>query len=614
SRGLPLRVFSAISSCVPATSSDIETPNAAISPAEVIELAAEPDVLALGEVMDFQGLAAGDDHLTAMVAAAHESGLSVEGHVPSLTGPDLSRYVAFGVRSDHTLMTAPKLLEQLRKGQWVMVQEKSVTEDVVGAVMGLPDRSRVMLITDDVMPNRLLTGHLDRIVSLAVERGWDPLDAIAAATLRPATYLGLSDLGLVAPGALADFVVTEGLAAYPPRQVYVGGRLVAEDGATVVASSPSPQPSAPDGLAQAFDPAAVLRSWFELPASGSVRARVIVTNERNSFTTLDERGVEVAGGVPTDEDLSLATVVPRARLRPGAAPHEPVVGLVAGLGLRRGAFATTFAHDSHNLFVLGRDPDAMLTATRAVLRAGGGMAFAPAGDAEPLLLSLPLAGLLSDDPVAEVAQRFDAIERALVAAGMRHLNPLLLLTLLPPSVSPDYRLTDRASWTCRPAWCCRRWWRRDTGSGRSRPCHRRRGPRPRRAGALDRRGRLPPRHPMRGPEPQPRRAGHRRPPLGTLPGGGSHRDRGRRRVVHRWQRRQPGRRAAGRASRPRAAGRAHGHGAAGAGRAAARGGRGQRRPLDRPPGARRRRQGRRERDPEAVRALGGAGPRAPAHA
>lgn len=443
SRGLPLRVFSAISSCVPATSSDIETPNAAITPAEVIELAAEPDVLALGEVMDFQGLAAGDEHLAAMVAAAHAAGLSVEGHVPSLSGPALSRYVAYGVRSDHTLMTAPKLLEQLRKGQWVMVQEKSVTEDVVRAVMALPDRSRVMLITDDVMPNRLLTGHLDRIVSLAVERGWDPLDAIAAATLRPATYLGLSDLGLVAPGALADFVVTEGLAAYPPRQVYVGGRLVAEDGATVVASSPSPQPSAPDGLAQAFDPAAVLRSWFELPASGSVRARVIVTNERNSFTTLDERGVEVAGGVPTDEDLSLATVVPRARLRPGAAPHEPVVGLVAGTGLTRGAYATTFAHDSHNLFVLGRDPDAMLTATRAVLRAGGGMAFAPAGDAEPLLLSLPLAGLLSDDPVAEVAQRFDAIERALVAAGMRHLNPLLLLTLLPLSVSPDYKLTDK---------------------------------------------------------------------------------------------------------------------------------------------------------------------------
>src|SRR5690606_26076935 len=175
-----------------------------------------PDVLALGEVMDFQGLATGDDHLTAMVAAAHESGLSVEGHVPSLTGPDLSRYVAFGVRSDHTLMTAPKLLEQLRKGQWVMVQEKSVTEDVVGAVMGLPYPSCVTLTTVHVSPNLSLTGHIDRIVSLAADRGWGPPDAIAAATPRTATSLGLPDLGLVAPGALAAFVVSEGLAAYPP--------------------------------------------------------------------------------------------------------------------------------------------------------------------------------------------------------------------------------------------------------------------------------------------------------------------------------------------------------------------------------------------------------------
>src|SRR5690606_29300380 len=256
SRGLPLRVFSAVSSCVPATSPDIETPNASITPAEVTELAKEPDVLALGEVMDFQGLVAGDDHLSAMVAAAHAAGLSVEGHVPSLSGEALSRYVAFGARSDHTLMTAAKVLEQLRKGQWVMVQEKSVTPEVVAALKALPDRSRVVLITDDVMPHRLLSGQLDRVGSLAVERGWDPVDAIASATLRPATYLGLADLGLVAPGALAAFVVTDGLAAYPPRRVYVGGRLVAADGATVVPSAPSPAPTAPAGLAPAFDPRA----------------------------------------------------------------------------------------------------------------------------------------------------------------------------------------------------------------------------------------------------------------------------------------------------------------------------------------------------------------------
>ncbi|MDF1524510.1 MAG: amidohydrolase family protein, partial [Trueperaceae bacterium] len=134
SQGLPLRVFSAISSCIPATSPDLETPNASLRPTEVTELAREPGVVALGEVMDFQGVLDGDPRLLAIVRAGAEAGLSLEGHVPSLTGPELSRYVAHGIRSDHTLTTPEKLREQLRKGLWVMIQEKSLTPDVVAAV------------------------------------------------------------------------------------------------------------------------------------------------------------------------------------------------------------------------------------------------------------------------------------------------------------------------------------------------------------------------------------------------------------------------------------------------------------------------------------------------
>ena len=174
SQGLPLRVYSAISSCIPATSADIETPNASITPQEVADLAREPGVIALGEVMDFQGLIDGDAHLRAIVAAGAAAGLSVEGHVPNLEGVALSRYLAHGVRSDHTLSTPDKLREELRKGAFVMLQEKSLSRAVVDAVMALPDRSRVMLITDDVMPNRLPSGHLDRLVTLAVSLGWAP--------------------------------------------------------------------------------------------------------------------------------------------------------------------------------------------------------------------------------------------------------------------------------------------------------------------------------------------------------------------------------------------------------------------------------------------------------
>lgn len=451
SRGLPQRVYTAVSSCVPATSADIETPNASIAPSDVVELARDPEVIALGEVMDYQGLVAGDGHLRAMVAAAHGVGLSVEGHVPSLAGAALSRYVAHGVRSDHTLATPAKLLEELRKGLWVMIQEKSLTPDVVREIIALPDRSRVLLITDDVMPNRLLGGHLSRLVSLAAELGWPVMDAIASATLRPATYLGLGGLGVVAPGAHADYLVTAGLAAYPPLETHVEGRLVARGGATVVTCSPPELPGAGSttasgllGVGQAYVAANVARDALGFGRGATrrqVRARVITVNKVNSFTTLREAAVGLVGGVPTDPDIALACVVPRAALLPGAGAYAPVVCLVAGTGLRSGGYASTFAHDSHNVFLFGRSLDAMATSLARVAAEGGGMAFTT--DSGTTLLPLPIAGLLSDDPVSVVGAGFAALERALGEAGMDVKAPVLLLTLLPLSVSPDFKVTDK---------------------------------------------------------------------------------------------------------------------------------------------------------------------------
>ncbi|MFN2323396.1 MAG: adenine deaminase C-terminal domain-containing protein [Trueperaceae bacterium] len=443
SQGLPQRVYSAISSCIPATSSELETPNASIRPEDVTDLAREPGVVALGELMDFQGLVDDDPHLVAMVRAAAEVGLSLEGHVPTLTGPELSRYVAHGIRSDHTLSTPAKLREQLRKGLWVMLQEKSLTRDVVAAVMALPDRSRVLLITDDVMPNRLTSGHVSRIVEVAIAQGWDPLDALAAATLRPASYLGLHGLGVLAPGARADWLVTDALASFPPRQVVVAGRVVAEAGSALPFDAATPAPPATPGFGVRSVPAERLA----LPTGrgpATVRARVVVVDQANSFTRLDERDVAIVDGAPIDDDLALALVIPRAALvEPSALPERFEVGLVAGFGLRRGAWASSFAHDSHNVFVFGRTPQAMAEALEAMLAVGGGMAFAPDDGAPVEVLPLPLVGLLSDEPIEVVAERFDALERGLRAAGASVKHPVLLLTLLPLTVSPDWKISDK---------------------------------------------------------------------------------------------------------------------------------------------------------------------------
>jgi adenine deaminase len=306
SQGLPLRVYSAISSCVPATSAAIETPNARIRPADVLELAQEEGVLALGEMMDYHGVLEGNEHLRGMLEAGVKAGLSLEGHVPSLTGQALSRYIAHGIRSDHTLMTPAKLREKLRKGLYVMLQEKSLAADVIEEVMSLPDRSRVLLITDDVMPNRLRSGHLSRILETAVSLGWEPVDALASATLRPAMYLGLRHLGAIAPGYLADFMLSREDAAFPPERVYVGGTLVARAGRAVI-----PARAMTDDervLTRAtFETTSASERFFHVAASevAKVRARVVRVNDANTFTTLEEREVRLEDGVPLDDDLAL---------------------------------------------------------------------------------------------------------------------------------------------------------------------------------------------------------------------------------------------------------------------------------------------------------------------
>lgn len=446
-RDLPLRIYSAISSCVPATADDVETPNATLTAEDVTELAQFEEVLALGEMMDYQGLVSGSERLVKILRAASAAGLSLEGHVPSLKGRALSDYVACGIRSDHTLATPEKVAEQLSKGLFVMLQEKSLTPEVISFVRELPDRSRILLITDDVMPNRLLTGHLNRIVELATEQGWPVMDALASASLRPAGYLGQSDLGLIAPGQRADFLLGAELNDFPPKRVYVEGALVAQDGQVTFDTRPPHAPPEHTGDPFTIRPSppmtSVPEAHFNLtqaPGETRLRARVIKVNNTNTFTTLEERDIQVVDGTPAQsEALSLAVVIPRTSLDQARQPGGRVC-LIAGLGLRRGAFASSFSHDSHNVFVVGAEPASMQRAVQALTDSGGGMAVASQDTVQTL--PLPLSGLLSDAPIAEVAEQFGALEEALRELGMQHRNPVLLLTILPLSVSPNYKVSD----------------------------------------------------------------------------------------------------------------------------------------------------------------------------
>ena len=438
SQNLPLRIYHSIPSCVPATSPEIEWTHQVFDAAAIQRLAKLPSVIALGEVMDYRGLLGPNERLRAIVRAAKAQNLLIEGHIPTLAGMELSQYLAHGISSDHTLTFAAKIQEQISKGLAVMLQTKSVTPENVAAIAQLPDRSHIILITDDIEPSLLADGHLSRIVTLAIDCGMPPLEALAAATIRPARYLGLRDHGAIAPGFLADFLVMDGIAAFPPAQVFVGGQAVAQAGAmTAAISRENPaQPSYP-GI-----PGSFAADDFKLDsqgASGPVQAQVVaLQNKRSTLTKLTRMTLTLQDGhalLQDNDGLALASVIARDK-------SSRTVGLIANTGLQQGAWASSVAHDCHNLLVIGCSPAAMASAANAVHAMGGGVAVA-AREGLKAALPLPYFGLLSDEPVAAVAAGLIAVEDAMRSIGAHQTRPFLTFSIMSLSVSPYAKFTDK---------------------------------------------------------------------------------------------------------------------------------------------------------------------------
>ena len=435
---LPLRIFHSIPSCVPATSPDIEWTHEVFDADTIRRLARQPSVIALGEVMDYRGLLGPNERLRAIVRAARENNLLIEGHIPTLAGTELSQYLAHGIGSDHTLTFAAKIQEQVSKGLAVMLQTKSVTPENVAAVAQLPDRSQIILVTDDIEPSLLADGHLSRIVALAIECGMPPLEALAAATIRPARYLGLRDQGAIAPGYLADFLVMDDISAFPPAQVFVGGELVAQAGAMAAPISRE-NPAQPDypGI-----PGSLTAEDFKLDSKGGdgcVQAQIVaLQDQRSTLTHLEQKAVSLQNGqvqFQENDGLALASVIARDE-------SSRSVGLIANTGLRQGAWASSVAHDCHNLLVIGRSPEAMARAANAVHAMGGGVAVATQAGLEASL-RLPYFGLLSDEPVAAVAGGLVAVEDAMRRIGAQQTRPFLTFSIMSLSVSPYVKFTDK---------------------------------------------------------------------------------------------------------------------------------------------------------------------------
>ena len=423
---VPLEVFVMASSCVPASS--FESPRRPLSRGDMESLLRRTRTLGVAEMMNFPGVIAGETSELAKL----RTGLTehVDGHAPGVRGPDLNAYVAAGIRSDHESTTLEEALEKRRLGMWVMLREASNARNLADLLPLVrrygPDRC--MFCTDDREPTFIVEhGHVNQMVRAAVEHGLDPEEALVLATLNPAEYHGLRHLGAIAPGYQADILVLDELRSFHPRRVLKRG------------ADPVFKPvDVPEWVRHTMHVAPLDAASFEVPAARRIRVIRVIPGQLLTGSVVMEPAVREGRTVADPaRDLLKIAVVERHH-----ATGRVGVGFATGVGLRRGAFASTVAHDAHNVVVLGADDRDMALCVARLAVIGGGIVIAEGGRvlAE---LPLPIAGLMSEAPLVEVSRQLERMEATLGELGVTIEAPFMCLSFLALSVIPELKITDR---------------------------------------------------------------------------------------------------------------------------------------------------------------------------
>ena len=425
--GLPLDVYFTASSCVPASA--FESPRRPLTAGDLQGLLRRRRVIGLAEMMNFPGVIAGDP--AELEKLALEGAEHADGHAPGVLGKALNAYAASGIRSDHESLTVEEGRQRLRAGMWLLIREASMArnlEDLLPLVQEFGP-SRMAFCTDDRDPEDIAdSGHLNQMVRKAVAAGIAPEDALVLASLNPALWHGLDHLGAIAPGYQADLVVLDDLESFEPRMVLKAGRPVEE----------IPEAHVPEWVKRTVHVQPISAGDFSIPWTGG-RARVIGLVEDQVVTKeLVEEPTVVEGHAVSDPGRDLAKI---AVIERHHGTGRIGLGFVRGFGLQSGALASTVAHDAHNIVVVGVDDNDMARAVQRLVEVGGGVVAVESRGVRAEL-PLPVAGLLSDAPLAEVVAQSRACNDAAAALGSHVATPFLTLSFLALSVIPKLKLTD----------------------------------------------------------------------------------------------------------------------------------------------------------------------------
>jgi adenine deaminase len=433
--GSPFTCWFGCPSCVPAT--DFETAGAALDAAACERLLDDPRIGYLSEMMNWPGAIAGDPQVLAKIAAAKARGKRVDGHAPGLRGERARAYFARGIETDHECFSLEEAREKAALGVRILIREGSAARNLEALWPALSEHpSLCMFCTDDAHPDDLLVGHVDRLVARAVGKGIDPMVALRAATLNPVRHYGLP-CGLLQPGDRADMVLVDDLRSVRPRRTWIAGRVVAEEGRTLLPPRASATPNA-------FRSATFTAQDFmvHVPAdavgAGEVTVHAVVAEDGQLVTgRVDVRVRAVDGVVDPDpaNDLLQVAVVNRYALAPVAC------AFVRGFGMKRGAIASSVAHDCHNVVAVGASREDLAAAVNAVFAARGGLAVADGGVAESL--ALPIAGLMSDRPAEEVGRAYSRLSARARSLGSPLRAPFMTASFMALLVIPALKLSDR---------------------------------------------------------------------------------------------------------------------------------------------------------------------------
>ena len=433
---IPLDIFFMAPSCVPAT--NLETSGAILTASDLSVLKDEPRILGLAEMMNFPGVLMGDEEVLNKIVLFKDQ--VVDGHCPSLGGPDLQAYLTAGIRSDHEATNRIEGLEKLENGMMLMIREGTFAKDLEELLPLVDHRNarRVCFVSDDLHAVDIQQrGHVDFIIKKAIHLGMDPVTAVQLVTLNPAEYFGLKDRGAVAPGYRADLVVLDDLKGFDVISVYKNGKRVVAHGKTVRfhANQQSIIPVEP----KALNIAPISPESFRIPCSGT-KARVIelvpgqlITRKRFEYVKSKD------GFVRTDieSDILKLCVVERHH-----ASGNIGLGLVKGFGLNRGAMASSVAHDSHNVIAVGVSDKEIFEAVEKVRLMGGGLAVV-CGNETLAKTPLEIAGLMSPEPLETLVRQLQEVNVAASSLGCVLEEPFMALSFLALPVIPELKLTDR---------------------------------------------------------------------------------------------------------------------------------------------------------------------------